>query len=147
MSRFVHAFTAMILLTSAGFTGTGTARASTDDPAINGVYTAVSDGQWAKTNESFQDEATVTSTWTITSACTTYQDRTGTVASDRLDRRVGLRGRAVARRTNHCELGPCPDGPAAPGEQSITFWPARANAPDRHTHLAGWDKTVGPSGA
>src|ERR1700729_4051872 len=35
--------------------------------AINGTYTAVSGGQWSRTNEKFQQEATVTSTWTFTS--------------------------------------------------------------------------------
>lgn len=42
---------------------------------------------------------------------------------------------------------PCPDGTAAPGEQSFTFWAARNDAADRYTYLAGWDRTVGPSGA
>ena len=148
MSRVVHTFTAMVLLTSAGFTGTATARASTDDVAINGVFTAVSDGQWAKTNESFRDEATVTSTWTISSACSTYQDCTGTVASDQgwTADLVYVSGRwRVVRTVENWE--PCPDGTAAPGEQSFTFWPARNDAVDRYTHLAGWDRTVGPSGA
>ena len=42
---------------------------------------------------------------------------------------------------------PCPDGTAAPGEQSFTFWAARNDAADIYTYLAGWDRTVGPSGA
>ena len=48
----------------------------------SGRGTAFSDGQWAKTNDSYHDEASVTQTWTITSTCTTYQDCTGTVTSD-----------------------------------------------------------------
>ena len=40
------------------------------DPLPNGRFTATSDGVWAKTNDVFHDEATVTSTWTITSSCT-----------------------------------------------------------------------------
>ncbi|MDT5195205.1 MAG: hypothetical protein QOH20_1959, partial [Mycobacterium sp.] len=50
--------------------GVGTpssARASGDDLALNGTYLATSNGDWAKTNESYHDETTVRSTWTITS--------------------------------------------------------------------------------
>ena len=50
--------------------------------AINGTFTAFSDGQWAKTNDSYHDELSVTQTWTITSTCATYQDCTGRVTSD-----------------------------------------------------------------
>ena len=53
-----------------------------DGVAINGTYTAFSDGEWAKTNQSFHDEASVTQTWTVTSTCTTFQDCTGRVTSD-----------------------------------------------------------------
>ncbi len=42
-------------------------RIPNDGVAINGTYTAFSDGEWAKTNQSFHDEASVTQTWTITS--------------------------------------------------------------------------------
>jgi len=41
-----------------------------------------SDGQWAKTRDVYHDEATITSTWTISSTCTTHVDCTGTVTSD-----------------------------------------------------------------
>ena len=53
-----------------------------DGIALNGTYTAFSDGVWAKTNDSYHDERSVTQTWTITSTCTTYQDCTGRVTSD-----------------------------------------------------------------
>ena len=59
----------------------GTAAAD-DAVALNGTYTVVSDGQWAKTNYRYHDEATVTQTWTITSSCATFQDCTGRVVSD-----------------------------------------------------------------
>ncbi len=140
MTHFVPALTVAALAAAAFLNAPAT--------ALNGVFTAVSDGQWAKPNESFQDEATVTSTRTITSACTTYQACTGTVASDQgwTAELVYGGGRwRVVRTIENWE--PCPDGTAAPGEQLFTFWPARADAPDRHTRLAGWDKTVGPSGA
>ena len=81
-------------------------------------------------------------------ACSTYQDCTCTVASDQgwTADLVYVSGRwRVVRTIDNWE--PCPDGTAAPGEQSFTFWAARNDAADRYTHLAGWDRTVGPSGA
>ncbi|MCV7003153.1 hypothetical protein H7J34_23555 [Mycolicibacterium alvei] len=125
-----------------------TAAAAPDDTAVNGAFSAVSDGQWAKTNESYLDEATLTSTWTVTSTCSTYQDCTGTVVSDQgwTAPLVYQSGRwRVVRTLEHWE--PCPDGTAAAGQQSFTFWPARRDAPDRHDLLSGWDETIGPSGA
>ena len=35
-----------------------------DGVAINGTYTVFSDGQWAQTDQSYHDEASVTQTWT-----------------------------------------------------------------------------------
>jgi hypothetical protein len=64
-----------------------------DDVAINGTFTAFSDGQWAETNDSYHDEVSVTQTWTITSTCTTIPN-----------------------------WEPCADGTSHPGKQSYTFW-------------------------
>lgn len=128
-------------------TGTPVAAAS-DDTAVNGVFRAVSDGQWAKTKESFRDEATVTSTWTVTSSCSSYQDCTGSVTSDQGWTADAVHQSGQWRVTHTVEnWEPCPDGTAFPGEQTFTFWPATHNAPDRHDKLSGWDQTIGPSGA
>jgi hypothetical protein len=56
--------------------------AATEWPTLDGTYTAVSDGRWAKTREVRRDEATVTSTWTITSTCSSHVECTGRVISD-----------------------------------------------------------------
>jgi hypothetical protein len=53
----------------------------TDWPS-NGTYPVFSDGQWAQTDQSYHDEASLTQTWTITSACSTFQEWTGRVTSD-----------------------------------------------------------------
>ncbi|KUI32495.1 hypothetical protein AU196_16675 [Mycobacterium sp. IS-1742] len=131
-----------------GVAAGATTSASVGDVALNGVFTAVSDGEWAKTRESFRDEATVVSTWTISSTCTTYQDCTGSVTSDQ-GWTADLVYRNLMWRVTRVIEGweRCPDGTAFPGEQSFTFWPARADAPDRHDRLSGWDQTIGPSGA
>jgi hypothetical protein len=124
------------------------AHASADDTAVNGIFTVTSDGQFAKTNERFHDQATVVSTWTISSSCSTYQDCTGSVTSDHgWSAEVvygGGRWRLVRTIDNWVR---CPDGTAAPGEQSFLFWPVRTDAPNRHDFFTGWDETVGPSGA
>jgi hypothetical protein len=117
---------------------------ASDEIAINGTYTAFSDGQWAQTNSSYHDEASVTQTWTITSTCSTYQDCTGRVTSDQgwSGELVYMSGRWKATHTV-ANWEPCADGTAAPGEQAFTFWKDPAN-PGSFT---GWDKTLGPSGA
>lgn len=127
--------------------GTGTVPIATADPhdnEINGVYTAFSDGQNAKTNDRFHDEQSITATWTISSTCQNFMECTGTVRSDQgwvaqltyLD----LRWRAV-----HVvpDWEKCPDGTTAPGEQYFSFYIDFLNP----TRYVGWDKTLGPSGA
>jgi hypothetical protein len=114
-----------------------------DGIAINGTFTAFSDGEWAQTSASYHDEKSVTQTWTVTSSCTTYQDCTGRVTSDQgwTGDLVYLSGRwKVAHTIDNWE--PCIDGAAAKGQQVFTFW---KGYPD--PALKGWDTTQGPSGA
>lgn len=114
-----------------------------DGIALNGRYTAFSDGGWAKTQDSNHDERSVTQTWTITSSCTTYQDCTGTVTSDQ-GWSADLVYRSGSWRVAHTidNWEPCVDGTAHPGRQTFTFW---KGWPD--PALKGWDTTLGPSGA
>lgn len=115
------------------------------EPAINGVFTAFSDGRWAKTNDSLHPEASVTQTWTITSTCTTFQDCTGRVDSDQgwSAEAVYMSGRWKVTRTVP-DWEPCIDGTAYPGQQSWVFWLGYPQDPNKYE---GWDKTEGPSGA
>ena len=115
-----------------------------DGVALNGTYTAFSDGVWAKTKDSLHEEASVSQTWTITSTCTTYQDCTGRVVSDQgwsADMVYRSGTWRVRRTVDNWE--PCPDGTAHPGEQTFTFW---HGYPDPIPYK-GWDTTLGPSGA
>jgi hypothetical protein len=115
-----------------------------NDVAINGTYIAFSDGQWAQTNQSYHDEASVTQTWAITSTCSTFQDCAGRVTSDQgwSADLIYLSGRwKVVHTVERWE--PCADGTFAPGEQAFTFW---KDYPDP-SQLVGWDQTIGPSGA
>ena len=93
-----------------------------DGIALNGTYTAFSDGVWAKTNDSYHDERSVTQTWTITSTCSTYQDCAGRVTSDQgwsADMKY-MSGSWIVRRTVD-NWEPCIDGTATPGAQIFTF--------------------------
>ena len=115
-----------------------------DGVALNGAYTVVSDGEWAKKNETLFYQATVTARWILSSTCSNYQNCTGTVTSDQgwtADLEY-LSGVWYVRRTLP-NWEPCPDGSAFPGEQTYYFWPDR----DDRAQLTGWDKTIGPSGA
>jgi hypothetical protein len=126
------------------------ARASEDSLALNGTYIATSNGDWAKTNDSYHNEATVTSTWTITSTCSNPIDCTGQVTSDQ--------GWTAPIRHNYDawivdrDLPTwvrCPDGTAFPGHQRYRLWPVDATgyvAAGSPT-LAGEDRTIGSSGA
>lgn len=140
------AMTSAVAAVGLGFWATSavTVAHAADDVAVNGTYTAVSDGQWAQTNESYHDEQTVVQNWTITSTCSTFQDCTGHVTSDQgwsADARYLSGVWRVARTVENWEG--CADGTAAPGDQSFQFWPDPANPGS----LVGWDKTLGPSGA
>ena len=119
--------------------------------AINGTYTVTANGEWAKTNEVYRDEAVVRSTWTITSTCTSLQDCAGEVTSDQgwSAPVVGTNGEwRVERIIKNWE--PCADGTAADGRQLFRFYPVDEQgqfAVFGSPVLAGEDKTVGPSGA
>lgn len=141
----------LLAATLSGWLGNGLARADVNNPALNGTYLATSNGEWATTNDSFHDEATVRSTWTITSSCSTPYDCTGTVTSDQgwtaaLTFRSGDKWR-LDRELPNWET--CADGTAATGLQQYVFWPSDADGKIdfNSTTLTGWQQTTGPSGA
>lgn len=114
------------------------------DPALNGVFTATSDGQWSTKNGIRWNEATVVSTWTIESSCTNAYTCTGTVTSDHgwsAETKYIAQMWFVTRDLN--DWVPCPDGSFAPGRQIIKFH----EHPNQHDRYVGWDTATGPSGA
>lgn len=142
------AVAALVTAATAGLGAWSPARASADprdvdgDYSVNGTFTAMSDGQWAKTREQFHDEATVVSTWTITSTCSTPYTCTGQVTSDQgwTASAQMISGLWYVSRDLENWM-PCPDGSTAPGHQVFRFYRQDPNT------LVGADKTVGPSGA
>jgi hypothetical protein len=129
------------------------AHAVTDEMPINGTFIARSMGEWAKTRDSFHNEATKTETWTISSSCTAPSDCTGQVTSD-AGWTVPLRWYGgsweIKRQIPNWE--PCADGTAYTGDQKIRFWGVDeyGNVLTRQSEaiqFAGEDRTIGPSGA
>ena len=73
------------LIAAAAF-GLGTAAPAAADEdyakyAMNGRFSVVSNGEWARQNDRYQDEPSVRSEWTVSSTCTTALTCSGTVTS------------------------------------------------------------------
>ena len=121
-----------------------------DGAAINGTFTATSNGEWAQSNEAYHNEATVRSTWTIATTCTTPIDCTGTVKSDQgWSANIYTTNVQWYVKRDLPNWEHCPDGTAAPGHQVYRFAQVGADGYlDRNsTTYAGEDVTTGPSGA
>jgi hypothetical protein len=124
--------------------------ASADDYdayALNGTYAATSDGTYATTDYAFHNEATVKSTWTITSKCTTDVHCTGQVTSDQgwsAPARTEAHVWYVEHDVPNWET--CPDGTTFTGHQTFMFYPANADGVTQigSPYLEGRDKTVSP---
>ncbi|WP_425330547.1 hypothetical protein [Mycobacteroides abscessus] len=140
------------VLASAIMTDSNTsATASPIDWALNGTYTATSNGEWAKTNDIYHDEASIRSTWTITSTCSYPGECTGTVTSDWGWTAPIYQKSAVwyVKRTVD-NWQPCPDGATAAGLQVFRFYPATPDgsaADPASSTLMGDDQTTGVSGS
>jgi hypothetical protein len=155
LMRSVGTLTTATLLSATVFGGLGTAstaQATTkEDVAINGTYRATSIGDYAKTNDQFNGEATVIQTWTISSSCVTFQECHGTVTSDQgwtapmymIDGIMWYAKRDVPNWER------CQDGTAYTGQQTFYFYPVNSYGEFSlgSPTFAGKDKTVGPSGA
>nr|WP_165609407.1 hypothetical protein [Mycobacterium alsense] len=126
------------------------AAASGDEWGLNGTYAATSNGQWAQTNQIYRDEATVRSTWTVSMTCSTPLECTGRVDSDLgWSADVAIHGSEYVVKRDIPNWEPCPDGSARTGHQIYRFYPVDERGWVSHgsTVLAGFDKTVGDSGA
>jgi hypothetical protein len=148
--RVIVGTTAAVVMV-AGAVGTPpSGRSSEDGLALNGTYVATSNGEWAKRNDSYYDEATVTSTWTITSSCSNPVDCTGQVVSDQgWTAPIIHTSDAWIVKRDLANWVPCHDGPAFPGHQIYRFWPVDTTGyvSVGSATLSGEDKTTGPSGA
>jgi hypothetical protein len=121
-----------------------------DSWELNGVYSVQSNGDWARTNEVYHDEATVHSKWTIVTTCENPTTCTGTVHSDQGWNAVISSGSGeyvVKREVPNWE--PCPDGTFGTGHQVFRFFPVDDRGLVRlgSTTYGGLDVTTGDSGS
>jgi hypothetical protein len=129
------------------------ASASYDQYAINGQYSVVSNGEWAKQNDRYQDEPSVRSTWTVNTTCSTAMTCSGKVTSTLgwTEDIYTLSGSQWFVKHYVQDWIPCPDGTTAPGLQVYRFYPAtesgnHAIAGTPINLMVGEDQTTGQSG-
>jgi len=142
-----------VLLAVAAVTCVGVAPPATatgGEDAINGTFTATSNGEWAQMNDRFQSEATVRSTWTVVSTCVTPFACAGTVTSS-LGWTEDIYRQNQTWYVKHYipDWIPCPDGTRAPGLQIFRFYPSNDDGmqEQKSDTLIGEDETTGVSGA
>ena len=119
--------------------------------ALNGTFTATSNGEWARTNDVFHDERSVRAIWTIASECSYPTECTGTVNSDQ-GWTAPIYQNSGEWYVKHVVENwmPCPDGSSAPGYQVFRFkrmTPDGGSTDPTSNTLVGEDATTGPSGA
>ena len=149
MRRTVTPLIAMTVL--AGGIATAPTAAAAAKWALNGTYTATSNGEWARTNDVFHDERSVRAVWSISSQCSYPTECTGTVSSDQ-GWSAPIYQRSGEWYVKHVITGwmPCPDGSSGDGLQVFRF---KAMTPDgdeidpTSNTLIGEDATTGQSGA
>jgi hypothetical protein len=123
---------------------------ATQDWALNGRYSAVSNGDWATTNDVYRDEGTVRSIWTIDMTCTNAGNCTGRVVSDAgwtADIVMTNWEYDVKRELPNWE--PCGDGRTVTGHQRYRFFPVDEGGFVKAGSdvFAGFDLTSGETGA
>ncbi|MBU9762849.1 hypothetical protein FR943_03130 [Mycobacterium sp. TNTM28] len=120
------------------------------DWGLNGTYVATSNGEWAKTNDVFHDEASIRGTWTIATTCSYPTECTGTVHTDwGWSAPIYMKSGVWYVKKTVDNWQPCPDGTAGPGLQVYRFFPSNADATatdPTSTTLLGEDSTTGVSG-
>lgn len=125
--------------------------AANPDWGLNGTYTATSNGEWARKNEVFYDQASLRSNWTISTQCSYPGECTGTVNSQ-WGWSAPIYQKSGVWYVKHTVENwiPCPDGTRAPGLQVFRFkamTPEGGMVDPTSTTLVGEDVTTGPSGA
>ncbi|OBI43153.1 hypothetical protein A5707_05430 [Mycobacterium kyorinense] len=124
-----------------------------EEVALNGTYQVTSNGNMAKINRQYNQEPVVTTTWTLSSTCTSFMSCSGTASSDQgwtapLILKDGLQW-YVTHDVPNWET--CEDGTSFTGRQEFYFYPVDPNGTGvvqiGSPVLAGKDKTIGPSGA
>lgn len=121
-----------------------------EEYAMNGTYSVVSNGEWARMNDRYQDEPTVRSTWTVSTTCTSALTCSGTVTSSLGWTESIYTGTGNQWYVKHYvpDWIPCPDGTRAPGLQVYKFYPSNDEGLSYRISdiWVGEDITTGESG-
>lgn len=141
---FALALTATALLP--GQSGT----ANAEQWGLNGTFRAQSNGEWAQTNERYEDQRSVVATWTVSTTCSTRFDCVGEVHSDQ-GWSAPLYTKSGMFYVRHTLPGwqHCPDGTVGDGLQVFHFYPATADGRGDMTSTSlfvGEDVTTGVTG-
>jgi hypothetical protein len=127
-----------------------TAHASTFGFELNGTYSFLSNGEWAKSNDTYRNEAVVRSTWQISSSCSSSAACTGQVTSDQgWTAPLEYRDSTWMVRRELTNWAPCETGGAAAGHQLFLFYGVDDSGLNTGSVdlLAGTDSTGTDSGA
>ena len=126
------------------------ASAEYEEYAMNGTFSVVSNGEWARMNDRYQDEPTVRSTWTVNTVCTTAITCSGKVTSSLGWTEDIYTGAGNLWYVKHLvpDWIPCPDGSTAPGLQVYKIYPATEEGMSQRISdlWLGEDETTGVSG-
>ncbi|BBY30928.1 hypothetical protein [Mycolicibacterium sediminis] len=126
------------------------AAAEYEQYAMNGTYSVVSNGEWARMNDRYQDEPTVRSTWDVSTTCTSAITCSGTVTSSLGWTENVYTGTGNMWYVKHYvpDWIPCPDGTRAPGLQVYRFYPSTDEGLSKRISdlWVGEDQTTGESG-
>lgn len=121
------------------------------DWALNGTFTATSNGEWARTNDVFQKQQSVRAVWTVSSECSYPTECTGSVSSNQgWTATIYQTGGEWYVKHVVPQWIRCPDGSTADGLQIFRFkamMPDGAYTDPTSDTLVGEDATSGPSGA
>lgn len=141
---------AMSAVAAVGLAAAPQAGAEYEEFAMNGTYSVVSNGEWARMNDRYQDEPSVRSTWTVATTCTSAITCAGTVTSSLGWTENVYTGTGNMWYVKHYvpDWIPCPDGTRAPGLQVYRFYPSSEEGlSQRISDLwVGEDQTTGESG-
>ena len=127
------------------------AAATNGNWGLNGTFIALSNGDWAQTNDVYRDETTKRSTWRITTECSSRSDCAGQVTSDSgWNAAIYLKSDMWLVKRALPGWEPCSDGTSAQGLQTFRFYPVDDQGmvmAEGAKTWAGEDKTMSASGS
>lgn len=126
------------------------ARAATFGFELNGTYSFLSNGEWARSNDSLRNEPVVRAIWKISSSCDSPSFCTGTVDSDQgWTAPLKFVNDSWIVKRDLPNWAPCETGGAVTGHQRFTFYGVddKGQSTGNTELLAGTDTTRTDSGS